>query len=49
MKNFEGIKLNQNKICVTEGLRSIRKFLLNSIWGRYCLQTNKIKYAMIFR
>jgi hypothetical protein len=39
--------LNQNKICVNEGLRSIIKFLLNSMWGRYCLQTNKIKFAMI--
>jgi hypothetical protein len=33
MKNFEGIKLNQNKICVKEGLRSMSKFLLNSMWG----------------
>jgi hypothetical protein len=46
-EKFEGIKLNQNNICVNEGLRSISKFLLNSMWGRYCLQTNKIKYAMI--
>ena len=46
-EKFEGIQLNQNKICVNEGLRSIIKFLLNSMWGRYCLQTNKIKFAMI--
>jgi hypothetical protein len=39
--------LNQNNICVNEGLRSINKFLLNSMWGRYRLQTNKIKYAMV--
>ncbi len=46
-EKFEGIQLNQNNICVNEGLRSISKFLFNSMWGRYCLQTNKIKYAMI--
>jgi hypothetical protein len=46
-EKFKGIQLNQNKICVNEGFRSIRKFLLNSLLSRYCLQTNKIKYAMI--
>ncbi len=46
-EKFEGIQLNQNNICVNEGLRRISEFLLNSMWGRYCLQTNKIKYAMI--
>ncbi len=46
-EKFEGIKLNQNNICVNEGLRSISKFLLNSTWDRHCLQTNKIKYAMV--
>ncbi len=46
-EKFEGKKLNQNNICVNEGLRSEGKFLLNSMWGRYCLQTNKIKYAMV--
>ena len=46
-EKFEGIKLEKNKICVNEGLRSISKLLLNSMWGRYCLQTNKIKYSMI--
>ena len=44
---FEGIKLDKNKICINEGLRAISKMLLNSFWGRYCLNTNKIKYAMI--
>ncbi len=39
--------MNQNNVCVNEGLRSISKFLLNSMWGRFCLQTNKIKYAMV--
>jgi hypothetical protein len=46
-EKFEGIKLNQNNICVNEGLRRISKFLLNSMWVRYCLQTNKIKYASL--
>ena len=46
-QKYEGIQLDIKKICVNEGLRSISKFLLNSMWGRYCLQTNKIKYAMI--
>ena len=44
---FEGIKLDKSKICINEGLRAISKMLLNSFWGRYCLNTNKIKYAMI--
>ncbi len=35
-EKFEGIQLNQNNICVNEGLRSIGIFLLNSMWGRYC-------------
>ena len=43
----EGIKLEIDKIQINEGLRSISKFLLNSMWGRYCLQTNKSKYKMI--
>ena len=43
----EGIKLDPSKIQFNEGLRSISKLLLNSMWGRYCLQTNKVKYAMI--
>ena len=34
-EKFEGIKLEKNKICVNEGLRSISKLLLNSMWGRY--------------
>jgi len=46
-EKLEGIKLEKNKICVNEGLRSISKLLLNSMWGRYCLQTKKIKYSMI--
>ena len=46
-QKYEGIQLDIKKTCVNEGLRSISKFLLNSMWGRYCLQTNKIKYAMI--
>ena len=43
----EGIRLEKDNICYNEGLRSISKLLLNSFWGRYCLQTNKIKYSMI--
>jgi hypothetical protein len=46
-EKFEGIQLNQNTVCVNEGLRSINKFFLNSMWVRHCLQTNKIKYAMV--
>ena len=43
-EKLEGIKLEKNKICVNEGLRSISKLLLISMWGRYCLQTKKIRY-----
>jgi hypothetical protein len=43
----EGIRLEKDKICYNEGLRSISKLLLKSFWGRYCLQRNKIKYSMI--
>jgi hypothetical protein len=46
-EKFEGIQLRHNNICVNEGLRSIRKFQINSIWCRYCLKTNKNKYAMV--
>ena len=43
----EGIRLDREKIVRNEGLRSIAKLLLNSMWGRYCLQTNKTQYKMI--
>jgi hypothetical protein len=47
-EKLDGIQLNQNNVSVNEGLKSISKFLLNSMWGRYCLQTNKIKYFGFF-
>ena len=43
----EGIRLDETKITVNEGLRSISKFLLNSMWGRYRMQTNKTKFKWI--
>ena len=37
----EGIRLEKNKIQHNEGMRSISKLFLNSMWGRYCLQTKQ--------
>jgi hypothetical protein len=44
----EGILLNKENICKNEGLRSISKLLLNSMWGRYCLQTNKTSFKVVY-
>ena len=51
IKNYyekEGIQLNKEKITKNEGLRSISKLLLNSMWGRYCLNTNKTQHKALY-
>jgi hypothetical protein len=30
----EGIKLDENNICINKGLRSLAKLCLNSFWGK---------------
>jgi len=39
----EGVKLDINNIQKNKGLRAVAKLLLNSLWGRFGMQTNKIK------
>jgi hypothetical protein len=43
----EGIKLDKLNIKSNPGLRNIAKLLLNSMWGRYCLNTNKSKFKLL--
>lgn len=50
IKNFfekEGILLDINSISKNKGYRSLAKLLLNSLWGRLGMKTNKSKKAFI--
>jgi hypothetical protein len=40
----KNIFIDKTRIEKNEGLRTISKLLLNSQWGKYCLNTNKQKY-----
>ena len=40
-KDNEGVELDLDKIEKNEGKRTISKLMLNSLWGRYAMQTNK--------
>jgi hypothetical protein len=43
----EGIRLDPGKIKINAGLRSLAKLMLNSLWGRFALDTNKIKTKIL--
>lgn len=45
--DHEGIKLDKDKINYNKGLRSISKLMLNSLWGRFGMNTNKTQYKII--
>jgi len=50
IKNFynsEGILLNEENIKKNPGIRSVMKLLLNSLWGRFGMQTNKTQVKFI--
>ncbi|CAF0975526.1 unnamed protein product [Brachionus calyciflorus] len=42
----EGVLLDANKIQKNKGLRSVMKMLLNSLWGRFVMNTNKTQYKV---
>ena len=46
-KKNENIDLDIDSIEYNEGKRTISKLMLNSLWGRYCMQTNKPKTAIV--
>lgn len=43
----EGIRLDPEKMKNNPGLRTVSKFLCNAFWGRYALNSNKVKYTTI--
>ena len=43
----EDIELDLSKITFNEGKRTISKLMLNSLWGRYAMQTNKPKTVSV--
>ncbi|CAF0902143.1 unnamed protein product [Brachionus calyciflorus] len=43
----EGIRLEKDKIQYNSGFRSAMKLLLNSLWGRFGMNTNKTQYKII--
>ena len=45
----EGIFLEKSKIIYNEGLRTVMKLLLNSLWGRLAMNSNKPQYKFIVK
>ena len=43
----EGILLDKNNIEYNKGLRQVMKLLLNSHWGRFGMNTNKVQYKIV--
>lgn len=43
----EGIKLDKTSIKKNPGLRSVMKLCLNSFWGRFGMQTNKVQVKFV--
>ena len=43
----EGIKLDFDKINKNSGLRNVMKIMLNSHWGRFGMNCNKVQYKLI--
>ena len=46
-EKHENISLDLKNIEYNEGKRTISKLMLNSLWGRYAMQTNKPKTAIV--
>lgn len=50
LKNYyehEGIELDKENISYNSGMRTVMKLLLNSFWGRFGMNTNKVQYKII--
>jgi hypothetical protein len=50
IKNYydnEGIQLEHDQIKSNPGMRTVMKLLLNSFWGRFGMDTNKVMYKII--
>jgi hypothetical protein len=45
--NLEGILLNEENIKYNPGIRSVMKLILNSLWGKFGMQTNKTQVKFI--
>jgi G:T-mismatch repair DNA endonuclease (very short patch repair protein) len=45
--NLEGIHLNEENIKYNPGIRSVMKLILNSLWGKFGMQTNKTQVKFI--
>jgi hypothetical protein len=43
----EGIPLDKDNIKANPGIRSVMKLMLNSFWGRFGMQTNKMQVKYI--
>lgn len=43
----EGIKLDENNIKKNPGMRSVMKLMLNSLWGKFGMKTNKTQVKFI--
>lgn len=43
----EGIKLDKNKISKNSGLKATSKFMLNSHWGKYAQNPDKVQYKIV--
>lgn len=46
-QEHEGIELDKSNLKKNSGMRSVAKLMLNSFWGRYGMNTNKVKYRII--
>jgi hypothetical protein len=44
---YEGIHLDKESINLNSGMRTVMKLLLNSFWGRFGMNTNKVIYKII--
>jgi len=47
--NLEGILLNEENIKYNPGIRSVMKLILNSLWGKFGMQTNKTQVKFIYK
>jgi hypothetical protein len=45
--DLEGIRLNPDNIKKNPGMRSVMKLILNSLWGKFGMQTNKTQVKFI--
>lgn len=46
-EQHESIKLDRSKIKINEGIRSMSKLMLNSFWGKYAQNPDKVHYKLL--